>query len=170
MHNNEYFEWLCRIVTGDYSFKSDHRKLLWKLFEVEFSWVIENDVSRAMDGLDLRDHFERYEHGYCDIDGRCRMLEMMIALAQRMENLMQDISYGDRTAQWFWEMISSLGLGDCTDRNFDERAVDRIIRCFLLRRYNKNGKGGLFIIPNCNCDVATVEIWYQMHWYLDTIA
>ena len=170
MHNNEYFEWLCQIVTGDYSYRSDHRNLLWKLFDTEFSWVIENDASRAMDGLDLRDHFERYEHGYCDIDGRCRILEMMVALAHRCEeSIMDDPNIGDRTWEWFWSMIKNLNLYSMDDKNFDRDYVEDILTKFLNREYEPDGTGGLFTITSRNDDLRNVEIWYQMMWHLDEV-
>ena len=93
----------------------------------------------------------------------------MIALAIRCEeNIMDDTSYGDRTAQWFWGMITSLGLGDQTDSRIDYIYVDDVIKRFLDRDYEPNGKGGLFTIKNCRQDLRKVEIWYQLCWYLDS--
>ena len=94
---------------------------------------------------------------------------MMVALAIRCEeNIMDDPSYGNRTGQWFWGMIVNLGLGFMTDSRFDEKFVDDVIFRFLNREYEPDGKGGLFTVRNCKYDLRTVEIWYQMCWYLDT--
>ena len=82
---------------------------------------------------------------------------------------MDNPAVGDRTAQWFWSMIVSLGLGSMTDSRFDEYYVERVIDRFLNRDYSPDGRGGLFTIPRCEEDLRDVEIWYQTTWYLDTI-
>ena len=76
---------------------------------------------------------------------------------------------GNRTKQWFWGMINSLGLGGMDDSNFDKDYVAKVVNVFLERRYEPNGRGGLFTIRNCKDDLRDVEIWCQLCWYLDTI-
>ena len=51
------------------------------------------------------------------------------------------------------------------DIRFDERYVDEVIDIFLNREYAENGEGGLFTVNGYE-DMRTVEIWYQMCWYL----
>ena len=93
---------------------------------------------------------------------------MMVALAFKVEEqFMDDDDYGNRTGQWFWNMIASLGLGTMNDNDFDEGYVRRVIYRFLDREYESNGKGGLFTIENCRCDLRDMEIWSQFMWYLD---
>ena len=82
---------------------------------------------------------------------------------------MDDTRYGDRTTQWFWNMIVNLGLGGMVDALVDIEEVDKIIERFLNREYEPNGRGGLFTIDNCEEDLREVEIWYQLCWYLDSI-
>ena len=82
---------------------------------------------------------------------------------------MDDPRVGDRTGQWFWGMITNLGLGSITDDRFDEQYVDSVIIRFMERNYEPNGKGGLFTIRNCDCDLRRVDIWKQLCWYLDSI-
>lgn len=111
-----------------------------------------------------------FEYTQDCLDGPCSILEMMIALAIRCEEtIMDDTSRGDRTSQWFWEMIVSLGLGSMSDDRFAPDIVDDILDRFLNREYEPNGKGGLFTIKNCEYDLRDVEIWYQLCWYLDSI-
>lgn len=173
---NEYFDWMCQLVSDKrYKGNRSYRKLLSKLHSIDFTYTIDMDGNRAADGIDLRYRFG----GECDyedyiitsfLDDRpCSILEMMIALAKRCENIMEDPEIGDRTAQWFWEMISNLGLYDMYDSNFDRRYVEDTIDIFLNRDYEQNGKGGLFVIKHPKRDLRTVEIWYQMNWYLDSI-
>lgn len=69
------------------------------------------------------------------------MLEMMIALAIRCEEtIMDDPRYGNRTKQWFWNMMKSLGLSymndDCFDRdkfheiriNFQNETINQTVK------------------------------------------
>ena len=82
---------------------------------------------------------------------------------------MDNPAIGDRTKQWFWEMINSLGLGGMTDEYYDEDRVQKIIFKFFYREYEPDGRGGLFYIRGCDKDLTKVEIWIQLLWYLDTI-
>ena len=55
----------------------------------------------------------------------CSVLEMMIALSMRCEEqIMDDPDIGNRTGQWFWDMIDNLGLGEHERLKFDGRYVD----------------------------------------------
>lgn len=83
---------------------------------------------------------------------------------------MDDPRIGNRTGQWFWGMITNLGLGSITDDQFDKRYVDTVVTTFLSRKYERNGKGGLFTIRGCNRDLRKIDIWKQLCWYLDSIS
>ena len=80
---------------------------------------------------------------------------------------MDDPKYGNRTGQWFWNMIVNLGLSNMNDDNFDETYFNRVMQIFLNREYSPNGRGGLFTVKNSPADMRTVEIWYQFMWYLN---
>ena len=54
------------------------------------------------------------------------------------------------------------------DRGLWSTDEDDVIKRFLDRDYEPNGKGGLFTIKNCRQDLRKVEIWYQLCWYLDS--
>ena len=172
--HNEYFEWMYNLVCKNrYSKKISYRKLLMYLHDTEFVYTIPNDANRAEDGIDLRYKFavsvdcdDIYEY----IDGPCSVLEMMIALAIRCEeDIMDDPNIGDRTGQWFWGMIVSLGHGSMLDSAYDKPYVEETVTRFLNRGYEPNGKGGLFTCRHCNHDLRHVEIWYQMCYYLNEI-
>ncbi len=170
--NNKYFEWMYQLVCDNQ--RLSYRKLLSYLHNVEFIYIIEMDGNRAKDGIDLRYRFG-YEQGYDNqtistlLDNRpCSILEMLIALAIRCEeHIMDDPDIGNRTGQWFWNMIINLGLDSMHDSMFDENYVENVVSRFLDRKYKWNGEGGLFTIEHCKRDLRTVEIWYQMCWYLD---
>lgn len=172
---NEYFDWMVDVVSKNrFSNDISFRKLLMYLHNTNFLYSIPKDKNRAVDGVDLRHRFA-YEHdGIKDeelyLDGPCSILEMMVALAIRCEeSIMDNPELGDRTGQWFWTMVTSLGLGSMTDDQFDRDYVDQVIDRFLNREYQSNGRGGLFTVKNCHRDLRKVEIWYQMCWYLDSI-
>lgn len=175
---NDYFNWLSDLVCKKrFAKQISYRKLLMRLHDIEFTFSIPRDQNRAEDGVNLRYRYaitNGYEDSYDIIleylDGPCSVLEMMIALSVICEeNIMDDPSVGDRTDQWFWGMITNLGLGSMVDSRFDKRFVDDTVSRFLNREYEPDGKGGLFTIRRCDRDLRTVEIWYQLCWYLDTI-
>jgi hypothetical protein len=175
--NKEYFEWMYQLVCNErYPKRISYRKLLTHLHDIEFTYIIGMDGNRAEDGIDLRYRFG-YERQYSKsmiatyLDDRpCSVLEMLTALAIRCEeHIMDDPDIGNRTGQWFWNMISNLGLSSLNDTRFDSEYLNRVITRFLNREYKRNGEGGLFTVKNCKHDLRTVEIWYQMCWYLDDI-
>jgi hypothetical protein len=175
--NNEYFRWMCQLVCDEkYTRRLSYQKLLIRLHDTDFTYILDIDGNRAQDGIYLRYRFgydRHYPNGmiesYLD-DCPCSVLEMMIALAMRCEDhIMDDPDIGNRMGQWFWNMIVSLGLGSMNDSRFDKGRSDHIIETFLRREYAANGEGGLFTIAKGNRDLRNVEIWYQMCWYLDSI-
>lgn len=174
--SNDYFNWLYDVACGDrYSNDISFRKLLMQLHSIRFTWIIPKDENRAADGIELR---RRFADDYTCIDDAdlyltepCSVLEMMLALAIRCEeNIMDDPSMGNRTTQWFWGMITNLGLGYMTDDLFDKAVVNKVIDRFLNREYAFDGKGGLFRVKETACDLRDIEIWVQLCWYLDTIS
>ena len=170
---NDYFEWMVDIVCGyRYSKELSNRKLLMHLHTTVFDYTIPMDANRADDGIQLRRRYCLYhnvDRSYLNI-GECTVLEMMIALAIRCEEeIMDDPDVGNRTAQWFWTMITNLGLSDMTDDVYDRRYVTNVLNRFLDRDYEPDGRGGLFRIRKCQDDLRDVEIWCQMMWYLNTI-
>jgi hypothetical protein len=95
---------------------------------------------------------------------------MMVALALRCEEtIMDNAKLGDRTGQWFWRMICTMGLNGMYDHNYDKRHVEKCINRVLDRAYEPDGEGGLFRIRDCADDLREVEIWCQLLWYLDDI-
>ena len=175
---DDYFSWLFDLVCEEKNSKQiSYKKLLTHLHKVEFTCLIDRDQNRAADGVSLRyrfasmqPHDDLVDYVVDSLSGPCSVLEMMIALSIRCEeNIMDDATMGDRTKQWFWEMIVNLGLGSMTDSRFDCIYVNEVIRKFLDREYDRDGKGGLFRIRHCDCDLRNVEIWHQLCWYLDSI-
>ncbi len=172
---SDYFQWLRSIVCdGRFSENISYDKLLSHLHTIEFKWTRMLDADRADWGVDMRYRFaqdRKYDAEFNIKDyiyGPCSVFEMMVALAVRCEeDMMDDPDYGDRTAQWFWNMVVSLGLGSMVDSSFDATHVDDVIQKFLNREYARDGKGGLFTLRHAPFDARKVDIWYQLCWYLD---
>lgn len=171
---NDYFKWLCGLVGVEGPYES-YWILLKRLHEAEFYWTVKNDDNRCMDGKDLRDRFVDFlevpEHYWEDLDGPCTFLEMLIALAIRWEDTLYEVGQPNRTSVWFYEMLENCGLIKFTDALYFElrgpEEVRYIIDLIMDRRYDKDGKGGLFPLENPKEDQRKVEIWYQMMAYLD---
>ena len=176
--NKMYFEWLFDFVCARrYRPPISYRKLLSYLHYRDFTYIISRDENRACDGIDLRYRFMKSCWKCSDrdvlraLDRPCSVLEMMVALALTCEEtIMDDPLKGDRTGQWFWGMINSMGLGTMIDDEFDQDYVEDVVDRFLNREYSPDGHGGLFVIKNCDRDLRNVEIWNQLCWYLDCIS
>lgn len=160
--DNEYYDWLLKKINYD---DTVYDEVLETLFSIEFTWSVANDDNRADDGLVLRSTFmseEGWNTEPWEGDG-CSILEMMIALAMRIENDIMWDGCSDRSAKWFWEMFRNIGL----DEVHNAEDVWDIMETFLLREYNYDGSGGLFPLgDSATKDQREVEIWYQAQLYL----
>ena len=166
-----YFQWLCGLVEID---DPDHS--FWGLadilFERKFYWSVTNDKNRSQDGLELRKDYYRLTG--CDLYdelGECTVLEMLIALAMRIDfNLSQPDDTEDLTVVWFWEMIENLGIEDFEDEDFFGRdsvkRINFVLNRWLDRRFGYSGEGSPFPLKHPIGDQRKTEIWYQMQYYL----
>lgn len=179
---SDYFDWLSEIAIPNEVTRGKYSKLLNDLHRTKFRYSIPRDRNRVEDGIDLRWRYAcdvtREDNRRTEIvnalyipDGACTILELMVALAMRIdETIMSNPSYGDRTFQWFWNMVVSLGLGQMIDEQYDEDYVEMVLNRFMDRKYDQDGKGGLFTIKDCEYNIRTAEIWHQLCWYIDSIA
>lgn len=153
-----YEAWLFQFVTNEPEHKN-YSSLLRTMNEISFQVVKHRgDYNRMLDGFCLR---QRY-YGPIALE-ECSVLEMMVALAKRIDDdILYDYEIGTQTEKWFWMMIDSLGLSGMTDDSFDENTVTRIIYNFMDYNFAPDGKGGLFYVPGYNGDIREMEIWYQM--------
>lgn len=174
---DDYIDWMYTLVCDkDYVRNLSYKKLFEHLYSTDFTAKLPMDANREEDGIELRYRFGRMNKipepmiaSYLD-QTHCSILEMMVALALRMEDqIMDNPEYGNRSGQWFWEMIVSMGLGSFSDDNFHIDSFNEIVAHFLDRSYARNGQGGLFVVQDPNVDMRNIEIWYQMHRYLGEI-
>lgn len=168
---DEYFEWLYQIVEG-----KKYYQLLKELHLIEFYPKVPCDDNRLGDGVNLRYRFAddaKLTKDYIDTywpKDTCSILEMMVALALRVEEtIMGDEDFGNRTSMWFWMMIKSLGIYKMTNDDIDLDKLQEIMRKFLEREYEADGKGGLFTVHNSDKDMRDIEIWYQMCLFFDNL-
>lgn len=160
-----YLEWLYDQVLVRTQRGATYWKLLRQMHKTEFKWFIPNDGNRAEDGKLLRAEWADQTHTDVPqqwMDLGCSFLEMLVALARRME------FEADKTPHhWFWHLLENLGFncfhdGSGYSRRFVTRRMDEVIN----RRYDRTGNGGLFPLCRSRKDQRRVEIWYQMSEYL----
>lgn len=160
-----YYYWLFNLVNEK---RSDHSALISWLYEKEFKWFVPNDDNRSKDGISLREEFanksNRSEFSQY-LNGPCTMLEMLIALAERMDYTLFDPRYGNELNRWFWVLIDNLNLSLVLDSEGLKRN-EMILNRLLNRTYLPNGNGGLFPLKNPREDQRVVEIWYQMQFWI----
>ena len=172
---DEYFEWMYHLVcNSNYYSRLSYKKLLYFLYCTEYIPNLPMDENRFIDGIDFKYHFgieNGYSYEYIEEHMGalyCNMLEMMMALSFRVEEqITTNMEYGDRTGQWFWGMIVSLGLGHMTDDKFDPGYCAMVVDRFLRNDYEPDGRGGLFTLHQANRDLRNVDIWCQFMWYLN---
>lgn len=172
--DEEYFYWLCSCI--DIGGRDIGRLTLARdLHSIPFTWTIPNDDNRAQDGKELRDTFAS-ESPFTEPteNGNASVLEVLVALAVRIDGLLAETNTQRNVGVWFDEMISNLGLVIPDDNKISMidtimiRANNNVIvGDFLVRKYHSNGKGGLFPLKNSKQDQRNVEIWYQMMSYLE---
>lgn len=170
--DDDYITWLYSQVDGEVDSKNKattYWTLLKLLYSREFTWSrrVAKDANRAHDGTDLRREFIREK----DISRAnpnwismpCSVLEMMVALAFKLEWDSDGISQGE----WFWKLIDNIGLLECTDANPpDPRIVENVLDMVISRTYARNGAGGLFPLHQSDHDQREVELAYQAQEYL----
>lgn len=172
VHNlwDEYFNWLMKNLNLK---KKGYSELLFLLFETPFRVVLERDNNRLDDGKYLRNHF------FLDIgvdgdfmDHPVSVLEVLIALCNRIDAEYLGNPNNPRPDIIFWEILCNLGLDSVcfTDSRIKNpsnlRNFYRIIDNFMDRNYDFNGKGSLFPLKSVSFDASEMEIWDQMQAYL----
>lgn len=176
----DYFRWLCDIIGGITEYPTtSYRGLLYALFEKEFYHFVPHDDNRSSDGVALREEYitlmgfdgPDHKEERLALNGPCRVLEMMIALAKRcVDDIMYSPEKGDRTRVWFFHMVKNLGLESCYDANFDfdtQKTISRAVDMAVNREYDEDGNGGFFPLKNPSQDQRQVELWFQLVSWLN---
>lgn len=161
-----YYKWLMLKLKreDDFGTVSKYSRLMQKLFRTPFRWSVANDDNRAADGLELRTAFDS---NYI-FDGRpCSCLEMLLALSIRCDRDVMGEPDRPKETKLFWIMLKNLGLDSEDDRYFDDIYVKEVLKKWLDRDYDRRGYGGIFCVKNDVRDQRKLEIWGQMHEFLE---
>ena len=161
----EYHDWLFDLIRLD-DYCDRYERLLLYLSGRQFTWIVNHDENRAEDGYSLRKKFSDVNFWAGRLPLKCSVLEMMIALSIRCEDVVYNPEDGDRIALWFWEMIDNMGLMCMDNMHFDQGYCCEVVDKFLERRYERNGKGGLFSTKDVTTNMRKSEIWYQMQTWI----
>lgn len=167
---NKYTMWLVQRINAPDS--QSHIFLLEELNKIEYYFIDNLDRARVTDALGLRHEFAELEGSnaiYDVMPGSCTALELLISMSERADYVMYETNTGSRTAQWFWLFIKNLGLLYLTDDAWSFEASNFIrvtINKWFDRRFNPNGYGSPWPIPNTKVDLTTVSFWDAMQWYL----
>lgn len=164
---DDYLEYLIR--RGNLQKYYEYTRLWEILHNIEFTWIINRDKNRECDGIDMREDYyipSRFldQEDYF-LNHWCSVMEMLVGLAIRVDN---EFLGGDEPTPelFFMEMIDNLGLREFTTRHCSKNEVNRIIKKWLDRKFNKNGKGSPFPVRYDHRDQRRVEIWDQMNSYI----
>lgn len=172
--NNDYFEWIISKIEDQRHFgRIPYYKLLKKLYETPYRWIKEMDSNRAANGVEKRWIFARENKIIPGTEPEffnkpCSVLEVLFDLAGHIEGyLLCSEVEEDRTPKWFWMMVLNLGLDSMDDRRYDDEEVSCVLENWMDNRYDPNGRGGLFYIPNLRpgTDIRDYELWYQMNLF-----
>lgn len=167
--DERYFDFLCQKIGVKQGLppSESRTQLLAQLYTHEFSDWLPNDHNRSGDGLELRDTFIKRRQLKVPDDWMglpCSIFEMMIALAGRIA---YHTDWSVSTA--FWKLVQNLEMDQFHDERYNDGIRDgitRVLDAFNNRVYSANGQGGLFPLKHPRADQRDVEIWYQMHAYL----
>lgn len=168
MHPNDlYLEWLVSLIDDG---RADYYSMVLTVaWEMEFTYSIPLDANRALDGVDLRNVYERDTSQPVPELGPCLILEFLIALSLRINYILDDPGLPDRTAHWFWVVIGNLALTHLGPHNKPEQnreISEYAFRRVVNREYDAAGSGGLFPLRSPIQDQRKVEVWYQMHAWI----
>lgn len=172
-----YFLWLCSIVNAD---MDRYSELLFCLHDTDFIWSLEQDESRATEGLMLREeyyHNDISEDWIMFLEKPCSVFEALIPIARRMNDLFMDENTSDMTRVWFWELIKNLGLkkysnirlltGPNAETDTDFIDIQFILDRWLHREFDIDGVGSPFPVPDSGVNQREKTIIYQMYSYVN---
>lgn len=165
-----YINWLLEKVGGN----NGRFFTCLELAKIEFYASNNKDLSRMDDALKLReDYLNDVDLDIINVESfsskPITVLEVLIALAIKMEADILYVCNRPRTARWFWGFLDAMGFDTINDSNHNFES-DRFIKertlNFLDRSYEINGANGnifVFDIPflHINFDVRDLSLWEQ---------
>lgn len=163
----QYLLWRCNLQK-----KTEYSRLFEILHHINFDYIIERDENREEDGIYLREDYKIPNDFYSDLHEpfycqKCSVLEMLIALAIRVD----DEFIGDPSEShpeiFFMEMIKNLGLINFKKNHYKDDEVLFIIYQWMHRKFSCYGRGSPFPVKYDIRDQRKLEIWDQMISYIN---
>jgi hypothetical protein len=134
-----------------------------------FEVLVNMDDNRMQDGIDLRVEFA-HEIGVATTRmmelGPASFLEVLIGLSRRLA-----FNAGGAAPGWAWHLLCNLELDRMSDPMTRQKRIktDEILTRVILRQYATDGNGGFFPLAFSDDDQTKVELWYQMHAYIEEL-
>lgn len=164
---DDYGKWLLWRVGF---FDKGYSKLMKILHGTHFFFLLEMDENRSLDGVYLRgEYFDDIglEEGLFSED--CSVLEMLVALALRMNDEYLGDPKDPRPGDIFMELIRNLGLGKYDNSRLYPSSMSEIqliLDRWMNRDFKRNGEGSIFPLKKSKKDQRKIEIWEQMQAYI----
>ncbi len=160
----EYLRWVFGIIDGE-----GYESMLLQLHMVDFYsdiWLDENIIN------DVYCFRERMGRDYDGPRGKPSVFEVLVVLAVLCEErIMHDDEKGNRTADWFWDIMDNLGLSRYDNTHYNSRTSEKIsdiIDIFLEKDYDANGHGGgAFSCEHPMKDMRLTALWEQLNYWLN---
>lgn len=167
----EYRDWLRGLVADP---PGPYADLFFEVaWDTDYSFYIPNDVNRAADGLALRTHYGSESLEDLPDLGECRMLEFLIGVAYRLNEILYDFNEPNQVPQFFLMLLNNLDLfpEDTIYASAKDAESDFLYSFHLInaREYGMDGTGGLFPLTNPSGDQREVEVWYQLQEYVSEL-
>lgn len=168
----QYNQWLLEKIHGYDTQYSDFSKLLDLLSSIDYVYYAYHngsDKDRYRDGLNLRNIYSESTDDFYILSWAqdCSVLEMLIALAIKIDFGIMGIPNKDNAYYWFWLMLENLGLIKFSDKKFDEHDARKIISDWLYRDIDFNGSGGIFPLKISETDQRNESTWSQLNYYIN---
>lgn len=163
MIRDDYYMWLLSKVDDGRGVCEMHSKLLDLLYSTSYEYAFELDSNRAAAGTNLRSIYAMENGLYLDDvrSGECTVFEMLVALSDKLSFETQILTY-----EWFWELMSNLGLANQDDDEYDENYILTKLYVWMNHEYAYDGTGSLFPLKQHDGDCRNMEVWDQMNAYL----
>jgi hypothetical protein len=159
-----YFEWLCGQIEIVGKAKRTYDGLFGMLYATEFEWTVSGDDNRVQDGLDLRGYFS---------GGRPYRFPEFVTVLEVLIGLSRQLAFiaGGEAPAWAWQLIENIGFADCSDPLTFAKGVHikENLANLVHRQYGPDGSGGFFPLQDPREDQAQIEIWKQLHSYVNEI-
>lgn len=166
---DDYLQYL--LWRGNLERLTRYGRLFEILHHMEFRYIIERDENRDADGADLRDGYDvpndySVEEDEAFMAHWTSVLEVLLALAIRVDDEYIGDPSEEHPEKFFMEMIKNLGLDIFKGNRYREDDVHRIVDKWLDRGFARNGVGSPFPLHHSRRDQRRLEMWDQMQAYI----